>query len=230
MKTIYQLPNTNDPTYEKKKELLLWYYTTYLPSASDGDANFGGEIPFFYLPTDRMWLNKKERIRVESASEAFGLLVFENCREKWKVDCQVMKDTGKKPVYKKKDPSTHKWKDLDKLTVWTQASGGRGQGWKQDAVVPFNNYMKYIQNFRAEDSAKKYAFLKQIQQWAREKHGITDSAPTQRLQSKARVPTMQENLKEEKEEKEPQADSSTTLEINVESDDDYAPAKGTGRL
>ena len=130
-------------------------------------------------------------------------------------------------MYKKTDPSTHKWKDLDKLTVWTQPSGGRGHGWDPKAVDPFKAYVESIQKFRKEDAARSYAVLKTVQGWAREKHSVT-GGPTNKLKMKARVPTMQENLKEEQ--PQPVADSSLSLELNCESDDDYGLSKGSFRL
>jgi len=226
MKKIYQLPSPDDPTYERKADLAVWYYTSYLPSASDGEANFGGQIPFHFLPTSRMFLNGKERIRVESASEAFGLLVFENCREKWKIDCQVMKETGKKPVYLKKDPSTLKWKDLDKKTVWTKATGGRGHGWDPKAVGVFNAYSNSIKKFREEDAKTQYQTLRRIQDLAKTKHNIT-GGPTNALQSKARVPEMKEVVEEQPKE---EPASLLAVELNCESDDDYGAGTGRGIL
>ena len=66
------------------RNILLWYQDRYLP-VIHGLEYWGPKYRHYRLPTDKepMSQDKKERILCTVSSEAFGLMVYENCREKW---------------------------------------------------------------------------------------------------------------------------------------------------
>jgi len=69
---------------ESDKQILLWYQDCYLPVVH-GLEYWGPKYRHFCFPTDKVPMShdKKERILCTVASEAFGLMVYENCRDKW---------------------------------------------------------------------------------------------------------------------------------------------------
>jgi len=67
------------------RNILLWYQDRYLP-VIHGLEYWGPKYRHFRLPTDKeepMSQDKKERILCTVSSEACGLMVYENCQEKW---------------------------------------------------------------------------------------------------------------------------------------------------
>ena len=88
--TVDTITNILSDTVENLKKhahdrnILLWYQDRYLP-VIHGLEYWGPKYRHYRLPTDKepMSQDKKERILCTVSSEAFGLMIYENCREKW---------------------------------------------------------------------------------------------------------------------------------------------------
>jgi hypothetical protein len=65
-----------------QKELFLWYYDAWLPAILPREF-WREDIRFYRLLTDACEIAGKQKVLVTVASEAFGLLMWENCRNKW---------------------------------------------------------------------------------------------------------------------------------------------------
>lgn len=177
--TVYKLlPETSDPEYEAKKALKEWYYDEYLPMVA-GNNTYGKSIRYYSTPVDKVTLvvkgvkGKKRVVAVTIPSEAFGLLIFENCRDKWLAVMNLRKDDKKKeiPDFDKEDASTHKYH----ITKWSDGKTGQvtGGGWKAAAFTKFNQLMVAIDKIRKEDKANGWEEMKEAKAIIRAKNSIT---------------------------------------------------------
>lgn len=144
---------------EHKVELLAWYLDKWMPMVA-GAEFWGPTKRPFRLMTDLEKLRgeKKtpERTLVTITSEAFGLLVFANCREKWLASFQFRKENKHGtplPSYKKDDIETHKYQNK-----WSSSRGGGtgGGGWSQEALDYFNEKMQLVDKFRKDEKDRDY--------------------------------------------------------------------------
>lgn len=99
---LLQLPITHfeDPKNAKDKRILLWYQDRWMPIVV-GLEYWDNKYRHYELPTDKVKLRDgNEWVHVTISSEAFGLAMYENCRDKWE---EIMKlkaeNRGKCNVY-----------------------------------------------------------------------------------------------------------------------------------
>ena len=148
--------------YSDKLDLLLWYLDVWMPMVA-GLENWGPTIrPFFFMTSTRRLdgdNSGKEKVLVTVTSEAFGLLVFANCREKWLADFEykkgkIGKEARKVPKYNKDDPTT--WKHQNK---WSCGRTGSkiGAGWDSAAIEYFHKRIDDVKKQRVEQEKTGYA-------------------------------------------------------------------------
>lgn len=98
-----------------------------------------------------------EKVMVTVTSEAFGLLVYENCRDNWIETINYKRAHGNKarvPKYDKNKPETHKYSNKFTTSASGQVVNG---GWSLEGMKRFNHYMGLIQGFRGnKDMAEKW--------------------------------------------------------------------------
>jgi len=85
------------PGQENDKETLIWYYDCWL-TAVVGKVYWGEKYRHYKLETDKvpMGKDKKERSLCSAADVAFGLLTYDNCRDRWIAMFELKKrDPGK---------------------------------------------------------------------------------------------------------------------------------------
>ncbi len=149
--------------YQFKINRLVWYLDHWLPFVV-GSTFWGPLVRPFHLMTDLTKIegdvSGKEKVRVTVTSEAFALLLFANCREKWLACWKYFAanpGAKKTPKWNKDDESTHKYHNL-----WSNSRTGQveGGGWSVDALEYLNDAIGMISNFRAEDKANGYAKMK----------------------------------------------------------------------
>ena len=186
MKDVYNLPDKSHEDYEHKKKFLLWYVDRYLPAAA-GEASYGKTVRLYYMATDRKNIRGKERVLVESASEAFGWLLLENCYEKWCNICAKKKENPgwKIPKNKKSDPSTHPYNKCK----WTDSSAGQGGGWAPGARMALETNKAIVKNIRQKDHHDGWKVHKFCLQLIREEHQVTDAAPLPPGAKKCKCPS-----------------------------------------
>ena len=160
--------------YDRKVAVFSWYVEEYLPMAA-GVQWFGPTIRPYFLPSDLIDMPSGEKkVCVTITSEAYGLLVYENCRDKWLEifkwrDLQPKSKKNKPPTYTPSDPATHKFK-----AKWSDSNIGQNTGWNTDAYTRFAVIMEHIKAFRLQDEANGKVAQINGRTWIRSVHGIKD--------------------------------------------------------
>lgn len=135
-------------------ELLTWYLDSYLPFAV-GLEFWGPNIRPFHLLSDKIMVDGdpsgKEKVLVTVTSEAFGQLVYANCRDKWMHEFNYKKGKrkgAKVPKFDKQDKSTHVYQNR-----WSSSRTGQlvGGGWAPEALNYFNLAIERLQKVREEE-------------------------------------------------------------------------------
>jgi len=144
-----------DSANQEKQVLLLWYLDDWLPEVVGHDfwdqtnRTTRRVTDKIHLPGDKSG-NKK--VLVPITGEAFGLLMFANCRERWieSFACQAKNNGKKPPQYRKNNPETHKYKNK-----WSSSRGGRqiGGGWDEEAFKYYNSMIAHLKSIRDEEKA-----------------------------------------------------------------------------
>ena len=208
MQNVYKLPDENHKDYNHKVEFLLWYVDVYLPATAG--ENYGGTKRRYKMAVDRMEIRGKQRVLVESATEAYGWLLLDNCHSKWKAFLEeYTKNTSFKiPNYNKDDKSTHPFH----VTKYSEAHAGQGKGWKSSALLVLDKYRKAIVKFREEDHKNAWKMHSFALDLIRNHHGVTvDEPPTRK--NKGRKRKARELVEEEEED---------DFEMDYGSDADYS--------
>lgn len=127
-------------------KLLLWYVDSWLPQLSGHDV-YGDLVRPYKRPIDTMEVEGKQKVIITTTSEAYGLLLFENSRERWLNVFKWKKANPKKnsrvPTYNKKRPETHEFKNL-----WSDAKIGPNREWEPYAYDRLAEHVTRIKAFR----------------------------------------------------------------------------------
>ena len=161
--------------YNRKVYLLTWYLDVWLPMVN-GVQWWGPMIRPYKLMTDLTDVRGEQKVIVTITSEAFGLLIYENCHEKWieifKWHNEQPKARRKKapPQYNSKKPETHKFK-----AKWSDHNVGQSTGWSSEAYTKLQQQIERIQAFRKQEAEEnENNMLKYGQELIRELHGINE--------------------------------------------------------
>ena len=163
--------------YEKQLELLTWYLDVFLPCAV-GLEFWGQNVRPFKLMTDKAEVpgdpSGKKRVLVTITSEAFALVIFANCRDKWiaDFDYRASNKRAKIPKYNKHDPDTHKYQNKWSSSRTGQVQGG---GWDKEALECLNKCIKSIQAWREAEAEGGNRMHKLGMGLIREAQGVTIS-------------------------------------------------------
>ena len=140
--------------FDAHMELLTWYLDSFLPMAV-GLEFWGPNIRIFRLLNDKIIVDGdpsgKERVQVTVTSEAFGHLVYANCRDKWIHEFNYKKGKrkgAKVPKFDKDDKSTHVYQNK-----WSSSRTGQlvGGGWAPEALNYFNLAIERLKKVREEE-------------------------------------------------------------------------------
>ena len=88
--------------YDRKMKLSLWYFDDYMTMIA-GSQYWGNDTKTRFLPTDMMDIEGEQKVIVTITSEAFGILLYENCRDKW-IEKFKWKDENPRSNKKSKPP------------------------------------------------------------------------------------------------------------------------------
>ena len=79
----FSVDHFENPENKKDKKILLWYMDRWLPIAI-GLEYWDDKYRHYCLPTDKLKMRDGvDRLYCTTSSEAFGLMVYDNCRDKW---------------------------------------------------------------------------------------------------------------------------------------------------
>lgn len=179
--------------WEAKKKLVVWWCDNYLVAAG-GELTYGKTVRYYKHLADVVEVKGKKFVLVETTTEAYGMLVYDNCHDKWEtIFAERVKDPGfKVPKYSKEDRSTHKYN----VTKHTDPQGGKNAGWKESGRKALNDFKKQLKDFRAKDRKNGYPLLKKALQWLREENGITEAShiPKRRGAKRKRQATVDKDV------------------------------------
>lgn len=155
------------------RALFLWYYDQYLPAVAGKDY-WGTKIRWYNLPTDLMKVGGEQKVILTVTSEAFGLLIYENCREKWMKIFDAKKKDSDFEIPRSKDEGAEEY-----YAKWSDANAGNVKfgGWAEEAFDRFDALKKWITKLRAEEVKLKYEGFKYALQLMKNAHNITEDAP-----------------------------------------------------
>jgi hypothetical protein len=161
--------------YERKMKLTLWYFNDYMTMIA-GTQYWGNDVKTRFLPTDMMDLEGEQKVIVTITSEAFGILLYENCRDKW-IQIFKWKDQNPKsnkkskppPQYNKNKPETHPYK-----AKWSDNCSGQSMGWHHDAFKAYNDYINCVKRVRELDLEAGGQVMLRARAMIREAHGYTE--------------------------------------------------------
>jgi hypothetical protein len=116
------------------------------------------------------------KVIVTITSEAFGFLLYENCRNKW-IQIFKWKDQNPKsnkkskppPQYNKNKPETHLFK-----AKWSDNCTGQAMGWHPDAFVSYNGYIQCVKMARELDLQAGGLIMLRARAMIREAHGYIE--------------------------------------------------------
>jgi len=170
----------NMPTHTLKKDehaedraILLWYFDRFLPVAA-GKEYYGEDIRYYKRPTEKMNVNGAQKVCVTITSEAFGLLVLENCHDKWINIFEFKKENGSAVDIPTKGDAALPFK-----AKWTDSKCGRVKfgGWDPKAYAFFEEVKEKIKTFRTNDASNGFDTQNYALKIMREKHNIAQEAP-----------------------------------------------------
>lgn len=173
----------------ESNEILLWYMDKYMEVVA-GRECWNKDIRTTKLVTDKIDVNGKEKIALTSASEAFGLLVYDNCRDKWQEMWKFYKENPGVPIPKdgeeaqkflaKYTKMEEKKKKSDEDSEATEVDGDKDpvviQGWSADGLQLFNELMIEIYQQRQKDAENGKKMQKHALEMVRKAHNITESS------------------------------------------------------
>ena len=124
---------------------------------------WGESIRPFHLVTDKMKVrgdpSGEKKVLVTVTSEAFGLMLYANGRDKWLADWEYKKGNKNKrvPMYKKDDPATHKF-----ANKWSTSRTGqiKGGGWDAGALEYLKKVLKILKDKRKYEEENGYPTFK----------------------------------------------------------------------
>ena len=168
-------PDEDKAKFIRKVDLLCWYLDQYLPNVVGLDF-WGPTIRPFHLMTDKVNIENdnsgKKKVLVTVTSEAFGLLIWANCRDKW-IHCCEFKKANRKgvkpPKFNKKDKTTFVYQNK-----WSNSRTGQveGGGWHLDALEYLNEAIGKIQTFRSNDEVNNFVAMNYGRELIKAEHNI----------------------------------------------------------
>ena len=175
-----------NPENKKSKDLLLWYVDRYLPVAA-GNEYWSDQIRYYKLLTDTCRLPnaaEENKVLVTVSSEAFGLLILDNCRDKWLKIFKLKEEKGKGAKIPTSGEEAAEYK-----AKWTKDRQGRVKfgGWDEDGYERFEQLKKQITQIRQNDANSDKAMQQYMKKIMREQHGITADVYTKKSKSRKRT-------------------------------------------
>jgi hypothetical protein len=163
-----------------KETMLTWYLDEWLPTVVGVDW-WGLKARCYHLPTDKFKVNRKNKVCITKTTEGFGLLQFENSRQRW-LETFKWKDANPKakrpPQYSKKKTETHIFK-----SKWSDDNHGKGSGWAKEAYRVFMDRVKHVGEFRENEEqsgSPKMSYGRLLVKRANNVHEDETCAPSKR--------------------------------------------------
>ena len=144
--------------YARKIAVLTWYLDVWVPNVCL-PIWWGPTIRPYKLMTDLTDVEGVQKVQVTKTSEAYGLVQFENSRDKWLEIFKWKKGNGKAKKCPKYSKSRHD-ETLKFKAKWSESKNGQCSGWDTVAYSTFNQRKEHIRKFREEDEQDGYRKMK----------------------------------------------------------------------
>ena len=164
------------------KHLMVWYYDKWLPIVA-GKEWWGRDIRYYKRPIDNVDVNGVSKVAVTVTSEAFGLLVLENCWSKWRAIIAWHEKHPGVPV------PTSKPQNEPFQAKWSLSRNGQVQfgGWHPDAFEAFDKYITEVEFMRDTDKASNYGCMDLARKYMRAARDIKEDSPGKKSRSRKAV-------------------------------------------
>jgi len=163
-----------------QKAIFLWYYDRYLPIVA-GLEYFGDKFRKYHLLTDEIDVHGVKKVAVTVTSEAYGMLVYDNCKAKWE------------EMYKFRELNKSKGTKIpendDKFFgKYTKTKDGKipPKGFTEEGLDLLSTLQDELVAFREEDAANDKKMQKYALKMVKEKYKIPEdvTAPEKRRNKK----------------------------------------------
>jgi hypothetical protein len=138
-----------------------------------GSEWWPNKVRHFEIPTNRVEINGKKKPYISVATEAFGVLMMDNCHDKWLHEYAWKKDDPKRKI-PTKGPEYAKFKAKYSDSKCGQISFG---GWDPKGFDAYVGYMEQIKATRKADAGNNKVQQKFARDLVRNHHGIEDTEP-----------------------------------------------------
>ena len=162
------------------KELFVWYWDVFIEKCTASAKVWNEKIKHFGLISTHAPPNAPGNVYITPSTEAFGVLVMENCRTRWPKLMEV-KGTSSKPIrYYSGDVApksagkeyVNVKTDPEYMGKYTKVDAGNKKfgGWTQEGLLLYKNLVKDNKIGRAKDTTTKLE--KEILDMIRKKHNV----------------------------------------------------------
>ena len=163
------------PDNDYAKSVVIWYYDRWLPVVAGTDW-WNPQQCYFNILTDKVEIgpNGDKKVFVTSSTEAFGVLIMDNCHTKWVNEFEYRKNDAKRVLPKGKDEGAELFK-----AKYTDSKNGQVKfgGWSQESFEAFQKYAEKIQKNRSSDKKQGYQQMKFAKDLVRKELNIKDKTP-----------------------------------------------------
>ena len=157
---------------EENKMIFIWYYDVFLPAAVGSNAQYGPRVRYYKEYTAEITLYRTQRVAVSVKVEAFGLLIYDNCVDKWNYQY----------TQKEADPNgkiqAHCKENRGKYTYIPKGEAGAEErrkavcGFTKAGLDKFTELVKFIKKRRNDDANNGNATAKLALKLLRKKNKI----------------------------------------------------------
>ena len=167
---------------DEAKTFLIWYYERYLPVVAM-KPYWNDDIKYYRLLTDTQEIGGKQKVHVTVTSEAFGLLVWENCHVKWAKIFELKEENVDAEIPRGKEEGAENY-----AGKWSDANCGQQKfgGWHTDAYDYFEKTITFLEEWRKKDEDNNKVMQKYFKQCLRTKKGISADEPNGKKKRKGK--------------------------------------------
>ena len=166
-------PEQQKKAHNRKIVVLIWYLDAWLPNVVL-PLWWGPTIRVHKLMVDTTDVLGELKVLMTVTSEGFGLLQFENSRNKWIEIFKWKKINGKRkaaPQYSKARANETK----QFRAKWSEHKNGQCSGWDPVAYTTFDQRKDHIQAFRTKDAQDDYKRMKFGRDLLKKHHEVGES-------------------------------------------------------
>ena len=170
---------SRDPSVDK--DLFAWWWSEYMPKAIGNSKFWNDKIKFFGHLSTHAPPEKPKEVYITPSTEAWGLLLIENCRERWPKLMAQKAESSAQIVYVKSSKTQVKpgtiainvSDDPSYVGKYTKNDSGQKKfgGWSNEGLKRFAQLVKINKEGRAK--ATTAALEEEVLLTLRTKHGIT---------------------------------------------------------